>query len=74
MAIFIVFFLEAKPLILGEFWWYAVERALNKPSNALFGGAVVLLVPELCADLQKNVEKGRNWSLMASGDLNFDQT
>ena len=31
------------------------ERALKDLSNALFRGAVALLVPELCADLYKNI-------------------
>ena len=32
------------------------ERALKEPSNARFGSGVVLLISEVCADLQKNVE------------------
>ena len=50
------------------------ERALEEPSNALFRSAVALLVPELCADVQKNVENGEIWPLVTSGDLTFDLT
>ena len=43
--------LEAEPLNFGEICGHVGERALKEPSNALFRGAVALLVPELCADL-----------------------
>ena len=36
------------------------RRALKELSNALSCGAVGLLIPELWADLYKNVEKGQN--------------
>ena len=40
--------LQAKPLTLGQIWENYSERALIGLSNALFRGAVALLVPELC--------------------------
>ena len=46
--------LEANLLVLGQIWDHAVERALKGLSNALFHGAVALLLPEL---VPTNVEK-----------------
>ena len=66
--------LEAKPLILDQIWGHAIKRALKELSNALYCGAVALLVPELCADLYKNVEIGQIWPLVTSGDLTFELT
>ena len=43
--------LEAKPLTVGQIWENYSERALMRLSNALFRGAVALLVSELCVDL-----------------------
>ena len=43
--------MDVKPLILGQICGHVGERALKELSNALFRGAVALLVPELCADL-----------------------
>ena len=43
--------LEAKPLILGEIRGHFIERTLKGLSNALYRGALALMVPELCADL-----------------------
>ena len=47
-AIFIFCHLDAKSSILGEICELNTERALKGLSNALFRGAVALLVPELC--------------------------
>ena len=66
--------MEAKLLILGQIWGKPGERLLKELSNALFRDAVPLLVPELSVDLAKNVEKGKIWPLMTSGDLVFDLT
>ena len=52
--------LEAKPLIVGQILGHKGERTLKELPNALLRGALIaLLVPELCADLQKNVENGK---------------
>ena len=44
-------------MILGQIQGHATRMALKELSNVLFRGAVALLVPKLCADLSKNVEK-----------------
>ena len=38
---------------------HMADRMLKEQWNALFRGAVALLVPELCADSLKKVEKGK---------------
>ena len=48
--------LEVKPLTVGQIWEYYSERALIGLSNALFRGAVALLISELCVDLLKIVD------------------
>ena len=63
-----------KPLILGQIWEPAPERALKELSNDFLCGAVALLVPDLFASLSKYVEIGKIWSLMTSGDLTFALT
>ena len=50
--------LEAKPLISGQIGWQLNARA-KWLSNALNFGALALLVPELFADLSKNVERAK---------------
>ena len=47
--------MEAKPLTVGQIWENYSERVLIGLSNALFRGAVALLVSELCVDLVKIV-------------------
>ena len=51
--------LEVKPLILGEIRGHISERALKESLNALLRGVEALLVPELCANLKKNVKNGK---------------
>ena len=48
--------LGAKPLIWGQIWGHVGERALKELSNALFRGAVALLVPELAVGCSKSLK------------------
>ena len=62
--------LEVKPLTVGQIWEDFSERALIGLSNALFWGAVALLVSELCVNLLKIVNIWpTNRQILAFDDL-----
>ena len=68
-AIFRVFCpLKAKPLTWGQIWAQLAETPLKGLSNALFCGAIALLVSELCAAASKT-EKCWNRQHFTFADL-----
>ena len=51
--------LEAKPLILGQIWWHVGDGEFDSLSNAVFGFALAIIVPEIMEVLRIDVWQSR---------------